>query len=92
MPPNRVVHALPQEGASSNFNQGIRGGRSDITAEGRTDESEAALQRRLAYQEELRVQMERKKKEKEDAKAREKAEDERFEKQLEAERAKLDQE
>lgn len=36
--------------------------------------------------------MERKKKEKEDTKAREKAEDERFEKELEAQRAKLDQE
>ena len=70
----------------------MRGGRSDITAEGKTDESEAALQRRMAYQEELRVQMERKKKEKEDAKAKEKAENERFEKELEAQRAKLDQE
>jgi hypothetical protein len=58
-----VVHALPGQGAQgpSNFNTGIRGGRSDITSESKSGPSEAEQQKRLEYQEELRMQMEKKK-------------------------------
>ena len=61
----------------------MRGGRSDITTESKGTPSDAEQQKRLEYQEELRVQMEKKKQEKEIEKAKLKAEDEKFERELE---------
>ena len=84
-----IAHALPGQEPDGQLPQAYnQRGRTDITSEKPT-ESDGEMQKRMAYQEELRQQMEQQKRKKEEEKMKLKMEDEKLERELDQQRQKL---